>query len=299
MRDVNLIVIGDKACGTTRAYLAYLNAADIRPKEVWLIDFYPASESVKKYRKVPIIGSWLSNNRHRREEFPDYWPPEPFDELCDKLQKVTPLYVPVRDEFGFERYAGRVRHMVAEDYDDPYLLQMIKKHRAAAFLYTNGGRVPGELLSHPDIRIFHIHPGVVPYVRGSDCFLWSLLARGKPGASCFYMSAGIDEGDVLDQVEFDLPDVSFLESYLTSEHEDIVCRAIAKSFDPHMRAMLFSRVMRNANSMDLKNLKAVPQEAGVHHAYLWMHPKLRLEVLKRAVRMSRETGATQLRFSQT
>jgi methionyl-tRNA formyltransferase len=72
-------------------------------------------------------------------------------------------------------------------------------------LYTSGGRVPGDLLSTSPSRMIHIHPGVVPYVRGSDCLFWSVLTRGRPGMSCFYMNAGIDTGDIIHTREFDAP----------------------------------------------------------------------------------------------
>jgi hypothetical protein len=298
MRDLNLIVIGDICCGTTRAYLTYLKEAGIRPKELWLVDFVPADNRVRQLRKLPAIGSWLGNVRHRQLSIPEFQHPELYFELCERFQSCVPHPISFFGDFEYEAYVERVRYLVAEDYDDPYLQSMMKRHAQSAYLYTNGGIVPAAVLSHPSIRVFHVHPGIVPEVRGSDCFLWSLHRRGRPGASCFYMAPGIDEGDVLARTEFDLPDISFLNPYLRMEDEDTVCRAIAHAFDPHMRALLFANMLSGLEGADARELVGEPQVAGESFAYLWMHPNLRLNVLKQAVEASRENTTDVLRLRQ-
>ena len=299
MRDLNLIVIGDKNCGTTRAYLTYLKNGGIRPKELWLVDFFPADDRVHQLWKLPVIGARLGNQRHRRLSCPTFQHPKLFFELCEQFQAYVPHPVSFFGEFEYEAYVERVRHLVAEDYDDPHLQDMMKKHAGSAYLYTNGGIVPASILSHPSIRVFHVHPGIVPEIRGSDCFLWSLHKRGRPGASCFYMAPGIDEGDVLVQMEFDLPDLSFLGSHLCKEDEDTVCRAIAHAFDPHMRAMLFAEALSGMEGADARELVGRPQLGSDKFAYLWMHPKLRLRVLQEAVDASRENRTDVLRLRRT
>ena len=49
----------------------------------------------------------------------------------------------------------------------------------------------------PGIRLIHVHTGFLPQVRGADVLLWSLLVRGRPGVSAFFMTPGLDDGDVL------------------------------------------------------------------------------------------------------
>ncbi|MBQ7673919.1 MAG: hypothetical protein IJT36_05275 [Alphaproteobacteria bacterium] len=52
--------------------------------------------------------------------------------------------------------------------------------------------------------ILHVHPGIVPEFRGSTTVYYSMLSVGKVGASAFFMSTGIDEGQLITQKEFDI-----------------------------------------------------------------------------------------------
>ena len=94
------------------------------------------------------------------------------------------------------------------------------------------------------------------------------------------MAAGIDEGHLIRRMEFAVPDLSCLQDYLTAEHEDTVYRALSRAFDPHIRAMLFADVVSDAATEDLGALPAEPQEADDEPAYLWMHSRIRLKVLR-------------------
>ena len=62
------------------------------------------------------------------------------------------------------------------------------------------------------IKILHIHPGVVPKFKGSDCLLWSGLKSGHFGASCFYMNYKIDEGDLISTKKFKIENFLFKEA---------------------------------------------------------------------------------------
>ncbi len=286
MRDLDLIVIGDRSCGTTRTYLTYLNDQGMRPRELWLVDFFPAPAKASKLRTLPLVGTTLAHRAHARAPKPEFQPSDEFFRLCARLQDVVPHAIDYAAPFAYEGYVGRIRELVAEDYDDPWLQREIVRHKDSAFLFTNGGIVPGELLGRRDVRIIHIHPGVVPEIRGSDCFLWSCHVRGRPGASCFYMAAGIDEGEVIGTMEFCLPDLSCIAEYLTPELEDMAYRALAVALDPHMRAMLFADVLARTQRSDLRKLDAVPQPPNDEPAFLWMHPKVRLKVLRDLVAAS-------------
>ena len=149
-----------------------------------------------------------------------------------------------------------------------------------AFLYTNGGRVPASLLGRPEIRVLHIHPGIVPDLRGSDCLLWSAVVRGQLGVSCFYMSSGIDEGALIGQREFALPQLPALAPLLEGGEEPIAYRALLYAVDPHLRAQLLVDVLHMHEGVDLRCLPACEQVPASRPAYLWMHPRLRLQVMK-------------------
>jgi len=286
MRTIDLVVLGDRAGGTTRAYLAYLNAAGMRPRELWLLDFVAADDRVHTLRRVPLLGARLANLAHRRLPRSAYEPPPPFRDLCAQLQERVQRPVDFVGEFPFAAFAQNTREMVAEDFDDPWLQALIRRHRKHAFLYTSGGIVPPAVLRTPGVKMLHVHPGLVPEVRGSDCFLWSCWTRGRPGASAFYMAPGIDEGPVLGRKEFDLPDLGFLQPWLTEEHEDTVYRALAHALDPHLRAWLLVEIIAARRDGDLRALAARPQAKATRPAFLWIHPQVRLHMLRHVVARS-------------
>ncbi len=74
------------------------------------------------------------------------------------------------------------------------------------FVFGGGGILRREILSIGK-KFIHIHPGMVPYFKGSHCIEWSILC-GKPcAASAFYMVEKIDEGDIIAQQEFECPEL--------------------------------------------------------------------------------------------
>lgn len=281
MREINLTIIGDRSCSTTRAYLTYLHAAGLRPKRLWLVTFGT------QQNKAETRASWISKlvsgirSKRPRRNCNHAGQHAAFVSLCDKLQESMPCKVELFQELAWDQYADEIAFFSVADYNDADLHARIFRHADTAFLYTNGGLVPGAVLHKPDVRILHIHPGNVPDVRGSDCLYWSYLTRSRFGMSCFYMSPGIDEGDIIGQKEFMPPDLSVLKDYLTPDKEPLAYRALLFAFDPHLRAQLLVDVLRNGNSTDVRKLPCMPQPHSSRPAYLWMHPQLRLMTLKR------------------
>jgi len=205
--------------------------------------------------------------------------------------KNTALHQALQSEAGFpiidleqdwqvDQLAERVDCFCATDYNDAALQKRILNNKNTAFLYTNGGIVPGVLLTHPGVRIIHIHPGIVPAMRGSDCLLWSVLMRGRIGVSCFYMGVGIDDGAIIGQQEFPLPNLPSLSPLLTADREREAYRALLYAVDPHYRAKLLVNVLRQYMGTDLRALPTQQQASPIRPAYLWMHPRLRLKTMR-------------------
>ena len=95
-----------------------------------------------------------------------------------------------------ENYTDCVESLLIDGLKDRSLFNKLS-NEAGMILYTGGGIVPESLLSIPQIKFLHIHPGYLPNIRGADCALWSYLLTGHFSASCFYLAEGIDVGDVL------------------------------------------------------------------------------------------------------
>lgn len=279
---LNLTVIGDCACSTTRTYLTYLRSAGLKVKRLWLVNFGAQSRRQRFIRR--LLGTTVTDLLLDWQSPASSAPAvlgERYSGLCLRLQEESG-FVPI-DHFSAwspDDYAEEVTRFRASDFTDAALQARMSAARDTAFLYTNGGIVPGSLLDMPGLRMFHIHPGMVPELRGSDCFLWSAAVRRKLGVSCFYMSAGIDEGMILGQREFELPRLPSLEPFMNPDQEPLAYRALLFAVDPHLRASLFVDVLSAHRGGDLRSLPARAQPQATRPAYLWMHPRLRLHTMR-------------------
>ena len=88
---------------------------------------------------------------------------------------------------------------------DPSLERAIKSLAPKTVLFTSGGIVPPSLTSCPDTRFMHVHAGRLPHVRGADGVRWSMLVRGRPWASRFFMGEALDTGPVLRAQDYPAP----------------------------------------------------------------------------------------------
>lgn len=166
---------------------------------------------------------------------------------------------------NYARYADQVVEVVTDGLADPALahhLGSLPGHTAV--LFTGGGMVPATLLALPHCRFIHIHPGVLPQVRGADGLLWSILLRGRPGATIFYMSPGLDSGDVIASSEFEIPP---LPEGFTAFDTQTAYRLIYAFVDPVMRALMLLRVPQRGDA----DLFALPRTRQAAHEGTTFH----------------------------
>ena len=141
-------------------------------------------------------------------------------------------------DFRFEHYADEVVRVHADDYRSPALHDALARIAPATVLFTGGGIVPAPVFAIEGLRLVHVHTGLLPFVRGADVLLWSLLVRGRPGVSAFVMTPGLDDGDVLATWETDPLVVD-----LAGERPDdeTLYRTVFSFVDPLLRAELLVR----------------------------------------------------------
>ena len=272
MRTIPLALLAFRGgCPVTGAYLAYLRQHGMRPALILAVDYVgegPRAQRLRRLLGVRLAARLLRLRRDRAARVPAC--------LAATVQQGWPVPLTPGREPDYEAAAERVLRLTVDSYADPRLLDAMRGCGVRTFLYCSGGRVPAVLFQQ-DFRILHIHPGVVPFVRGSDGLLWSLLARGRPGASCFYMDAGIDTGRPISTAEFDPPRWPGLQAT-----PDSLYQALLYCYDPHLRAsLLVSLLERLSPCQDLAELEssAQPHEPGGH--YYTMHPELRARALAR------------------
>ncbi len=268
-----------------RAYLDVLRFMGVRPERVAILT---AKRDVTDGK---ILGRWLPNSLRRnyaasvQRNRIHYWPqrlagkhPKLVEDVVELLSARFAL--PANLIIGSGRlddvgtYTDRVDKLFIDGLSDPTLRDYLSMLPSTTLLYTGGGIVPSSLLDHPEKPMVHIHPGHLPDVRGADGLLWSVLIHGRPSASAFIMSAGIDTGVVLARRWMPTLDFGNIEQPF-----DIptLYRTLYSFVDPWLRADMLRRTIR-AN-LGLRNLEGQPQNAEEGATYHFMHDALKSEVL--------------------
>ena len=293
-----------------RAYLVRLRRAGLQPDRVILMVRDPAAE--KRGRPASLPSGRAERAQDRSHNFHPYAirksSPELVAAIGDAMAAIVDdpmgFYAEMYDDFSYGDYASEVVRVGANSYRDPALAAALEKSGAEIVLFTGGGIVPASVFEVPGVRLIHVHTGFLPHVRGADVLLWSLLVRGRPGVSAFFMTPGLDDGDVLAAKELQpmkitLPAGSRFDS-------DMLYRALFSFIDPLIRAeLLVGDVLEPAD--DLHALSATPQDLSTGVTYHFMHPIVRSRALgelfavpplRAAADASADTGPSPARYQK-
>jgi hypothetical protein len=213
-------------------------------------------------------------------------------DLDKYLITLNGLYIEDIDNY-FKSYpqGGVSQCAVINGLADSKLIQYITDNIQGAVLFTGGGILKEEILAIPRTKFIHIHPGIVPEIRGADCFFWSYLLNERAGYSVFYMNEGIDTGDILHAKEFA---INFNNINLDVYSADDIYSSILKVHDPCLRIKTFIELLENnfveciesAESIDLMDLPYRKQNLDEGRMYFFMHKALRGYVINKIKRTS-------------
>ena len=92
----------------------------------------------------------------------------------------------------------------AGSINDRAVADAVRRTGADCVIFSGGGLLRKEMLSLPQ-RFLHVHPGLVPHVRGSMAVEWGVLLHGRCAASAFLMAEEIDAGEIIATRLFDAP----------------------------------------------------------------------------------------------
>jgi len=154
-----------------------------------------------------------------------------------------------------------------DSINSPYLVNYLKNEITQKYaLFVNGGILRKPVLNTGK-HFIHIHPGLVPFVRGSSCHLWSALIHKKLGVSCFFMNEGIDTGEVILSKEYDLPKIQISNNLLFSNLR--ICHHYLEEYlDPIYRSDLLRQLLMK--EFNPSNWEAIPQN--ITDGTLYYHP---------------------------
>jgi hypothetical protein len=192
-----------------------------------------------------------------------------FDEIHASLEFANSTLIEANKLKNLSFYSDNVETILMDGLSDPDLHARFLKFPSMTLLYTGGGILPEVLLSIPQIRFIHIHPGFLPDIRGADCVLWSILLTGRPSATCFYMSPGIDTGDIIFPCW--LPKVTFTADDNRYDLKTLY-QAVFSFFDPWVRSYALRYLLRRFSNFN--TMPATPQSLDSGTTYHFMHTAL-------------------------
>jgi methionyl-tRNA formyltransferase len=139
----------------------------------------------------------------------------PSQVLLTPGQWTPPEYLVSKKEIGFDflepisvtikKHRLHVINCETQDINAQDTIEKIKSVRGKFLIFGGvGGQILKKEVLSQGLPILHIHPGIVPYFRGSTTIYYSALTEKKAGASAFFFSEKIDEGSIILTREFDL-----------------------------------------------------------------------------------------------
>jgi hypothetical protein len=187
----------------------------------------------------------------------------------DKLKKTT-------KKINLKDYCENLETILVDGLQDKAIEEKLMQTKEGTILYTGGGIVPPSLLNINKTRFIHIHPGYLPDVKGADCTLWSSMLYKRASASCFYMSSGIDTGDII--MPRWMPELNL--NINKDKYDDkTLYRAIFSYLDPWLRAVVLRELLSTYE--EFENIECISQKEEDGYTYYFMQDVIKFETLNR------------------
>ena len=281
-----------------RAYLARLRRAGLRPHRIVVLVADPIAERLGRAPgslSVPGLESWAERQQDKRQNFHPRairsQHPDLVRRIATAMEAVVDdpmgFYREMYDDLAFDDLADEVVRVPANSYKDPTVAEVLHGLAPETVLFTGGGIVPASVLGIPGLRVIHVHTGFLPHVRGADVLLWSMLVRGRPGVSAFFMSPELDEGDVLATAE--VAPLSIPLPATDRPDDDTLYRAVFSFIDPLIRAELLVDTVLGAGTSPAE-LTGTAQDTSVGLTYHFMQHQVRARALRALFPVEEDTG---------
>lgn len=157
--------------------------------------------------------------------------------------------------------------------NDRALIAYLQRIPEQYIIFTGGGILREEILNIGKSFI-HVHPGVVPAIKGADCLLWSALVDKKIGMSAFFMNKGIDTGDIIKTKTYPIPGFNFNQDLSTDDIRNYLINHV----DPHYRADLLVELFVKDNNPG--NWNKTVQDPKEGKQYFFMHKNITNHAIK-------------------
>jgi hypothetical protein len=262
MDNVLILATDHNVCS---AYIEALKANGFKPGRILLLDIGAKQRRVGITRRLKIMVKAMVG-RDSAPRIPKWF--NDFQQYCLRNSLVCPKYELSVSEL-LRSWGWSFDRMIVGNINDSKLVEFLRTEVSQQYIVFCGGGILRKDILRCGKKFIHIHPGVVPDVKGSDGLLWSVLLRKKIGMSAFFMNEGIDTGDILLRKEYAVPFLN-LEGSIDA---DVVTRELINYVDPVFRAeALITLFKENANPSRWKYEK---QNSSLGRVYYFMHSDLK------------------------
>lgn len=270
-----------------RAYLETLLSIGCKPRTIVKLISEVDVQSKKR------VGKFLPRNMREiyaasvQKQKMHHWPKyfmRSHKELCnDAMMEIQNSLQISKDNIRsamdlrpLEEYADVIEDCPVESLSDPRLYSFLNNRKPSTYLYTGGGIIPKNIFHSDKCKFVHIHPGYLPGIGGADCLLWSILLKGVPSASCFYMEKGIDTGEIIRSSY--LPRLFFPKLLKRLDIKDQY-RFLYSFYDPWVRSFLLRSVCLYSNYFE--NINSYKQDDRLMCNFHFMHNYLVQHVISK------------------
>jgi folate-dependent phosphoribosylglycinamide formyltransferase PurN len=165
------------------------------------------------------------------------------------------------------KFKWKFDELIVNNINDPKLVNYLSKTEEKFVVFMGGGILKKQLLGCGK-KFIHVHPGIVPEVKGADCLLWSVLVKESIGTSAFFMNEKIDTGDILITQKYPIPVFSFDPSEIDNSR---LKKILINYVDPHYRADTLIKLLKSALP---RQWNCTMQDPVDGQTFYFMHPKI-------------------------
>ncbi len=157
-----------------------------------------------------------------------------------------------------EKYGIPYQILHTKDANSDQVYEALKGEKSAYVIYSGyGGCILKQRLFMLGKKIIHVHAGLLPEYRGSTTVYYSILKDRCVGATGIFMNEKIDEGDIILEKSFDLPEADVDIDYV---------------YEPWARGQVLAEIVKRY--IEDGRLEGVRQKSG-GETYFIIHPVLK------------------------
>ncbi|MBR1598178.1 MAG: hypothetical protein IJ661_04585 [Lachnospiraceae bacterium] len=187
------------------------------------------------------------------------------EELDDYEESVGIEYFNLNEPLLYSLNKANVPYVYVEnkDINSVEMSRCIANIQQEYLVYSGyGGYILRKHLFELGKKYLHVHAGILPQYRGSTTVYYSLLQEGIMGATCIFLNEEIDEGEIIAQGSFALP-----EKYIDIDYV----------YEPYIRSCVLSKALAEYKANGV--FASHSQEKENAEIYYIIHPVLKHFVL--------------------